>query len=102
MSEGVGPVIGTERIDAIDKLRGIAVASILVMNIYMIAMPSPGYSNPLVRPGRMVVAITDLLETSAAKENRARLNSTFPAIPPVVLQRHIFALSACEVPDQLD
>ena len=34
-----GPVVGTERIDAIDKLRGIAVAGILVMNIYAFAMP---------------------------------------------------------------
>ena len=46
-----GPVVGTERIDAIDKLRGIAVAGILVMNIYAFAMPFAAYSNPLAYGG---------------------------------------------------
>ncbi len=45
------PVAGTERIDAIDKLRGIAVAGILVMNIYGFAMPFMAYSNPLAHGG---------------------------------------------------
>lgn len=45
------PVVGTERIDAIDKLRGIAVAGILVMNIYGFAMPFMAYSNPLAHGG---------------------------------------------------
>jgi uncharacterized protein len=45
------PVAGTERIDAIDKLRGIAVAGILVMNIYGFAMPFSAYSNPLAYGG---------------------------------------------------
>jgi uncharacterized protein len=45
------PVTGTERIDAIDKLRGIAVAGILVMNIYGFAMPFTAYSNPLALGG---------------------------------------------------
>lgn len=51
MSEVAGPVIGTERIDAIDKLRGIAVAGILVMNIYGFAMPFIAYGNPLAYGG---------------------------------------------------
>lgn len=46
-----GPVIGTERIDAIDKLRGIAVASILVMNINAFAIPFTAYQNPLAYGG---------------------------------------------------
>lgn len=46
-----GPVAGTERIDAIDKLRGIAVAAILVMNIYAFAMPFTAYLNPLAYGG---------------------------------------------------
>ena len=45
------PVAVTERIDAIDKLRGIAVAGILVMNIYGFAMPFMAYSNPLAYGG---------------------------------------------------
>ena len=54
MSEEVAPVIGTERIDAIDKLHGIA------------------------------VAISDLLETPAAKKNRFRPNSSMTAISRIV------------------
>ena len=45
------PVAGAERIDSIDKLRGIAVAGILVMNIYGFAMPFSAYSNPLAYGG---------------------------------------------------
>ena len=45
------PVSGAERIDSIDKLRGIAVAGILVMNIYGFAMPFSAYSNPLAYGG---------------------------------------------------
>jgi len=45
------PVVGTERIDAIDKLRGIAVAGILVMNIYGFAMSMTAYQNPLAWGG---------------------------------------------------
>lgn len=47
----VGPVPGTERITAIDTLRGVAVLGILVMNIYAFAMPFPAYSNPLLMGG---------------------------------------------------
>ncbi|MCH8072284.1 MAG: DUF418 domain-containing protein [Proteobacteria bacterium] len=47
----IGPVVGMERIDAIDKLPGIAVAGILVMNIYAFAMPFTAYSNPLAHGG---------------------------------------------------
>lgn len=46
-----GPVTGEERIDAMDMLRGIAVAGILVMNIYAFAMPFAAYSNPLAYGG---------------------------------------------------
>ena len=45
------PVTVTERITAIDTLRGIAVLGILVMNIYAFAMPFHAYSNPLVMGG---------------------------------------------------
>jgi uncharacterized protein len=45
------PVAGTERIVSIDMLRGIAVAGILVMNIYGFAMPFTAYSNPLAYGG---------------------------------------------------
>ena len=45
------PVAGAERIDAIDKLRGIAVAGILVMNIYGFAMSMTAYQNPLAWGG---------------------------------------------------
>ena len=41
------PVAGSERINSIDTLRGIAVAGILVMNIYGFAMPFAAYMNPL-------------------------------------------------------
>lgn len=46
-----GPVPGTERITAIDTLRGVAVLGILVMNIYGFAMPFMGYNNPLMYGG---------------------------------------------------
>jgi len=46
-----GPVAGAERIDSIDKLRGIAVAGILVMNIYAFAMSMTAYQNPLAWGG---------------------------------------------------
>jgi uncharacterized protein len=45
------PVATTERIDAIDKLRGIAGAGILVMNIYAFAMPFRAYGDPLAYGG---------------------------------------------------
>ncbi len=41
------PVTGTERIIALDTLRGVAVLGILVMNIYAFAMPVIAYNNPL-------------------------------------------------------
>lgn len=46
-----GPVPGTERITAIDTLRGVAVLGILVMNIYAFAMPFMAYNNPLMLGG---------------------------------------------------
>jgi len=49
--EPVGPVLGTERIAAVDTLRGIAVLGILVMNIYGFAMPFAAYNNPLLMGG---------------------------------------------------
>ena len=48
---GGGPVAGTERIGSIDKLRGIAVAGILFMNIYWFAMPMVAYSSPVAFGG---------------------------------------------------
>ncbi len=41
-----GPVLGTERIDSMDVLRGVAVMGILVMNIQSFSMPDPAYNNP--------------------------------------------------------
>ena len=46
-----GPVTGSERISAIDSLRGFAVLGILVMNIYGFAMPFVAYNNPLLMGG---------------------------------------------------
>ena len=46
-----GPATGTDRIDAIDSLRGVAVLGILVMNIYAFAMPFVAYQNPLAMGG---------------------------------------------------
>jgi uncharacterized protein len=51
ISKDAQPVASTERIGAVDKLRGIAVAGILVMNIYGFAMPFTAYSNPLAYGG---------------------------------------------------
>jgi len=45
------PVAGSERYNSIDTLRGIAVLGILVMNIYLFAMPAAAYSNPLAYGG---------------------------------------------------
>jgi uncharacterized protein len=46
-----GPIAGTERIGAIDTLRGIACAGILVTKFYAFAMPFTAYSNPLAYGG---------------------------------------------------
>jgi uncharacterized protein len=45
------PVRESERLNSIDTLRGIAVLGILVMNIYLFAMPGAAYSNPLAYGG---------------------------------------------------
>lgn len=45
------PVTETERLVAIDALRGVAVLGILVMNIYAFAMPFVAYQNPLAYGG---------------------------------------------------
>jgi uncharacterized protein len=45
------PVAETERLVAIDTLRGVAVLGILVMNIYAFAMPFVAYQNPLAYGG---------------------------------------------------
>lgn len=45
------PVTGSERLVAIDTLRGVAVLGILVMNIYAFAMPFVAYQNPLAYGG---------------------------------------------------
>ena len=43
-----GPVAVSDRIEALDFLRGFAVLGILVMNIQAFAMPDPAYFNPTV------------------------------------------------------
>lgn len=42
-----GPVEAGQRIISLDRLRGVAILGILVMNIYAFAMPFIGYMNPL-------------------------------------------------------
>ena len=42
-----GPVTAVERFTSIDRLRGVAILGILVMNIYGFAMPFAAYVNPL-------------------------------------------------------
>jgi uncharacterized protein len=42
-----GPVGAHQRIVSLDRLRGVAILGILVMNIYAFAMPFIGYTNPL-------------------------------------------------------
>ena len=51
LAASAAPATGTDRITAIDTLRGIAVAGILVMNIYGFAMPFVAYNNPLALGG---------------------------------------------------
>ena len=41
------PIAASERFAAVDTLRGVAVLGILVMNIYMFAMPIAAYMDPL-------------------------------------------------------
>ena len=45
------PVRSRERLSSLDILRGIAVLGILVMNIYVFAMPFAAYTNPLPMGG---------------------------------------------------
>lgn len=42
-----GPVTAGERFASLDRLRGVAILGILVMNIYAFAMPFAAYVNPL-------------------------------------------------------
>ncbi len=42
-----GPVTAGERFVSLDRLRGVAILGILVMNIYAFAMPFVAYMNPL-------------------------------------------------------
>jgi len=49
--QDAAPVAGTERLVAVDTLRGVAVLGILVMNIYGFAMPFVAYGNPLAYGG---------------------------------------------------
>jgi uncharacterized protein len=44
---GASPVAASERYTSIDRLRGVAILGILVMNIYGFAMPFAAYWNPL-------------------------------------------------------
>jgi uncharacterized protein len=46
-----GPVLGTERVGAIDTLRGVAVLGILLMNILAFAYPFAASFNPTVAGG---------------------------------------------------
>lgn len=50
-NDSAAPVLGADRIQSLDILRGIAILGILVMNIYAFAMPFPAYSNPLLMGG---------------------------------------------------
>ncbi len=43
---GAGPILGSERIESIDVLRGVAVLGILAMNIQSFAMIGAAYMNP--------------------------------------------------------
>ena len=49
------PVKPSERIQAIDVLRGVAVLGILVMNVVFFGWPMPGYENPTFSGGNDVV-----------------------------------------------
>jgi len=53
------PVKPSERIQAIDVLRGVAVLGILVMNVVFFGWPMPGYENPIFSGG------SDVVNTSA-------------------------------------
>ena len=46
-----GPVAAADRLLSLDTLRGVAVLGILVMNIYVFAMPFPAYANPFIMGG---------------------------------------------------
>lgn len=48
LASQAAPVRGSERIEALDVLRGVAVLGILVMNVQSFAMPFAAYSNPSV------------------------------------------------------
>ncbi len=45
------PVPGSDRIQAIDVLRGVAVLGILIVNIWSFAWVTAAYSNPSIAPG---------------------------------------------------
>jgi uncharacterized protein len=52
------PVTAAERFGSIDRLRGVAILGILVMNIYAFAMPFAAYVNPLRMGGTEVYNIS--------------------------------------------
>lgn len=47
MNDLTGPVQGSERIESLDVLRGLALLGILLMNIQSFAMPGAAYLNPM-------------------------------------------------------
>ena len=51
MNSPAGPVTPAERFASIDRLRGVAILGILVMNIYAFAMPFAAYYNPTIMGG---------------------------------------------------
>ena len=57
MTELAAPVSERDRIMSLDVLRGVAILGILVMNIYMFAMPFVGYMNPLAYGGTEAINV---------------------------------------------
>ena len=50
-----GPVSAADRLLSLDTLRGVAVAGILVMNVYAFAMPFAAYYDPSIMGGSDVL-----------------------------------------------
>ena len=47
MKQAAQPVVGSDRIQSLDILRGFAILGILIMNIQSFSMPGAAYLNPM-------------------------------------------------------